>query len=259
MDPSGFVFLARAYQEIGRAKFGDDWTDCEPYLPGDFSGRFSFFDILKKEERQRSSEESEFLGRYLADSKAEQTAFEADPDRYRAEFVIRQADLDRARSAAQGRSDFVVSEIVRNCEGGTLLSYCRAVRGGAMRQIPEWQWNGAVGARFYCCEMSIKEPFSRAIAGGNHCFIFIERNSLDHFLATQPFAVIPHGDDLHLSPYLKVMLHVVRNWSIGPENQHTKEAIQQAMVEAWAGPGALSENLASSMATLRRCSRSPPS
>ena len=34
-DPLNYVFLARAFQEIGRARYGDEWTDrcIEPEEP----------------------------------------------------------------------------------------------------------------------------------------------------------------------------------------------------------------------------------
>ena len=36
-DPLNFVFLARAFQEIGHARYGDEWTDryVEPEEPPD--------------------------------------------------------------------------------------------------------------------------------------------------------------------------------------------------------------------------------
>lgn len=54
-DPAGYVFLARAVHEIGRAKFGDEWVGDEPAIPQPdlkkYSTQAQYQELISKRER----------------------------------------------------------------------------------------------------------------------------------------------------------------------------------------------------------------
>lgn len=123
-----------------------------------------------------------------------------------------------------------------------------------MQPIPAHCWNGVNATnRFYLCQMSLRDPFGAGFAGASFGHIFIEKSSLDRFLLSQPFAAKPAGLDIHLSPYLQVLVTVARKMQITPENQPKKEAIVEEIKAAWTGdPDLLKDTLAGYMATILR-------
>jgi hypothetical protein len=150
------------------------------------------------------------------------------------------------------RCEAVKREIVSRCESGELLSATRPIKGGALKTAPREWWNTENWShRFTMCQLSRREPFASGFAGDDYCWIYLTCESLDKFLLSQPFA--PVGmEDVHLSPYMKVMIAVVKQLGISPDHQPKKTEIENAISSTWTGPGGLSKHLVEAAATLLR-------
>jgi hypothetical protein len=230
-DPSGYIFLARAFHEIGRARFGNDWTGHEPYaasIPDPV-----LLALLKKPNSARTAEENERLIRLRASYAA-----------------TRQRNLKES----EARARVIEKDIIKRCESGELLAAVRPTRGGAMTSVPAHYWNGADPApRFYGCQMSMTDPFGRAVAGDGYSYIFVQHASLEKLLLSQPFSAKPQGLDFHLSPYMQTLVTVARKLLITPKDQPKKEAIIAEIRATWTGrPEALGKTLVEYMATILR-------
>lgn len=249
-NPAGYVFLAEAFHEVGRAKYGDEWLGCEPYLRSDTpTGTATLSHILKKDQSERTEADRAAIARQIANVKERIE----NPEEFDAKQRQIAEQTQQERLILGSRAFAVQEQIIAWCESGELSSAIRPIEGGAMTPLKRELWNGANPSyRFYLCQMSVRNPFSRGVSGKNFGYIFIENQSLQRLLAQQPFSRQAAEIDVHLSPYLKVMLHVIRSWQIDPENQFTKDAIEAAMKEAWTGPHKLSDRLAQAMASLVR-------
>jgi hypothetical protein len=146
-----------------------------------------------------------------------------------------------------------VNFIIEQLEMGGLQSAVRDPETGVMRAVPSNHWNfDRVAMRFTWCVMLPDQPNSIYAAGTGFQYIFIEKKGLEALLASQPFTVATQAFGGHLSPYLKVMHHIIQQWDIHPDNQPTVAALEQAVRDAWTGAEPLSDRLAKAMATLIR-------
>ena len=118
-----------------------------------------------------------------------------------------------------------------------------------MTKVPEDCWNTEnLDRRFDRCQMSLIDPFSDA----GFDWIYLTRASLDEYLTGQPYAAPNAPNNVHLSPYLKLMVAISKKMNITPDHQPKKEELIAVLKEKWTGPDKLSENLVNSMATLLR-------
>jgi hypothetical protein len=84
-------------------------------------------------------------------------------------------------------------------------------------------------------------------------WIFVARDSVDKFFnKATSLAVSPSSQ--HYSPYMRLMMEVVHDLKIGPDNQPKAEELSREFKQRWEkyGHGELSEHLAMSMVTLVR-------
>ncbi|KLK90739.1 hypothetical protein AA309_23805 [Microvirga vignae] len=242
------MFLARAFHRIGQARYGEDWTGYEPHTPTYRASTFSIFDLVKKSHDELTSEEQEWLAGTARDRKAA----EADPEGFAAVLQARHKARQQEESLAEQRAAAVQIEIITRCEAGDLISAWRPATGGKMEPTPAHYWNGAVQGRFDSCTMSMTNPFPPFLANHQIGFIFLEQASLERFLLSQPFAEKPSGLDIHLSPYLQVLVSIARKMQITPGNQPKKEAIMEEIKLAWTGQEPLGKTLVEYMATILR-------
>lgn len=251
-DPAGYIFFARAVHAIGPAMFGDQWSGDEPtnkhvkLLP----------EYAARARLARHSEAYDVLRRHRPELAPEPVKRWQAPPSY--DFTREQWDAARALVQTEhervGRFWRVREEIARACEAGRLKTVLRPVRGGDMTEVSAASWNtDNLGPRFTCCQMHPLHPFSTGFAGEGFCWIFVEKESLEHFLADQPFAVPPIETDVHLSPYLKLVLNVAKKLDVTPDNQPKIEEIKAALRDTWTGdPDDLKERLVGPMATIMR-------
>jgi len=198
-DPHGYVFLARAIEEIGQAMFGQDWTGKEvttehvrglPHqwqaTPGDASYARGVLRKLPEFAKQ------------LPKTRTLPPSLNSLADRTRWVVIVRPHDFTGAQwSAAQAhlrhqqeerapalqRVSAVQRKIVELCESGKLISAIRPRAGGDMREVPRAWWNTeSWHNRFTMCQVNPKEPFGIGVAGDSFCWIFLTRESLDRYL-----------------------------------------------------------------------------
>ena len=145
-DPPGYIFLARAFDQIGSVRFIEKWS--------------------KKEE-----------------------TVDLDAD----DLALTETELEHEAMWVA-----IKDEIVKHCSKGDLVSAVRKIRGGAMTVLGWEMWNAEnLDWRFDRCQMSLDRPFERC--KGTH-WIFIQRNSLDSFLAGLAGDVSPTEASRHSKP-----------------------------------------------------------
>jgi hypothetical protein len=192
-DPSGFVFLARAVHEIGRTNMKDEWTGSEPTtehiprLPTNFGlGQYPPAPHhLERAHRLLMKHRPEFNRTPLEWGKWGPPSITFSNEEWEAAVELSKDEERRTLPYAQ-RFRTVQSEIVRQCEAGDLASFYRWDTTGQMLPIPREWWNtDRWQPRFAMCRINPRDPMSIGIAGDNFCWIFLQRSSLDLFLASR--------------------------------------------------------------------------
>lgn len=277
-DPSGHVFLGRAFHQIGKAKFGDQWTGKEgairlpELLPdllspwdtaSDVNARAllsldgtALSDRMVKVARERSRVAA--IARIAsgmggAKPKEPEENMDLTVQEWARAKELNRAEYDAALPFAQ-RATAVQSLIIDGCEGGKLTAVYRSKAGGEMTPMPPVWWNSDQGAvrRFYCCDVRPDDPYWTKSDQGEFSWIFVTADSLANFLSQLPNSDIRAHYDMHLSPYLALMLSVAKKLRITPENQPKIVTIEAELRAAWTLPKPLSESLVGAMATALR-------
>jgi hypothetical protein len=151
-DPPGYVFLARAFDEVGRAAHGERWNYVEPAEP---------------EEPPDDCEDEIW------------EAYERADEQY--ERAREQAKVD-----FQSMRESVARMIAEQCELGNLVTAVRPKRGGEMTELGRHHWNiDDLRRRFFGCGMSLDHPFADHRVSRNDCWIYVTQASLNHYLARQ--------------------------------------------------------------------------
>jgi hypothetical protein len=217
-DPTGYVFLARAFNEIGPLMFGDKWP------------------------RQNDSSKTKLTYAQLLDA-AQQLS---DDELSAPDEVDDQKAMDAHRMWVA-----VKDEIVKGCSEGRLVSAVRPKAGGKTEKLEQGMWHSErLDHRFCSCEMSLASPFRKSRLQETH-WIYLGRESLGQYFLAQPNS--PNVTEMlnHISPYLSVMLAVTKTMQITAQNQPKKESVIDEIIKTWSGPK-LSQNLVKTMATLIR-------
>jgi hypothetical protein len=152
-DHPGYVFLARALDEMCAAAHGSEWL--RPV----------------REPKEKPTEPAD-------DCKDEAVwdAFDEQQDRY---------DLARKRDEWEVRKkrQAMAREIVQECEAGNLVAALRPIFGGRLVELEQHFWNTEdCFHRFLSFRMSLEDPFSVNADGA--WWIYLTRDSLDEYLAS---------------------------------------------------------------------------
>jgi hypothetical protein len=166
-DPPGYLFLARAFNSVGRSLFCNVWSGDEACAPYTDLGR-----------ADRTA-----LERKLADH--------ANRERKIASILARRDRLPSERA----RASKVRNAIATWAEAGQLPTVVRPQEGGLPLPIPSHAWSTEnLEPRFRRCMLSLAKPFSDGFAGNSFGWIFVERASLDRLLGSTsietPFATV---------------------------------------------------------------------
>jgi hypothetical protein len=145
-DPPGYVFLARAFDEIGRLMYGDQWTEAvtktsDPDLPAPGSAK-SVWDQFWRDGEQWADE------------------------------------LELAEASRDQKWTKVTRSIAESCESGTLVTAAQQKSSGDMIKLEASFWNTEKYASyFYDCDASLVAPKGK----GDH-WIYVTRESLNAYL-----------------------------------------------------------------------------
>jgi hypothetical protein len=160
-DPSGHIFLARAFNQVGRSIFGKLWMGTE--------GSAAF--------KAQDKPNAELLRRKLAFMNSE--------ERERTIHAALNSHRELPKSIARGVA--VHKAIARWAEAGELPTQWRSTGGGPLFPIPSYAWNTEnLTERFRRCMMSLNRPFSNGFAGHDFGWIFVEAARLEQLLSQQP-------------------------------------------------------------------------
>jgi len=153
-DPPGYVFLARAFNEIGQAKYGTRWIESPEELedPGD------------------PPDDADYAAWHRNEIAYEQ--YERACNQPKADFQSMRADVART--------------IAHQSEVGNLVTAVRPKSGGAMVGLELYFWNTEnFWPRFSHCDMSLNDPFADSRFHRSQ-WIYVTRDSLDKYLGKVP-------------------------------------------------------------------------
>jgi hypothetical protein len=138
-DPPGYIFLARALDIVGLAKYGERWTDLTSKI------------AIPEDPPDDCHDEAVW----------EQS--ELDDEKYVQEMDAAEAELER-------RWAEVAREIAVACEAGTIITAARNRLGGEMIELNMGYWNTEYFMqRFIHCDLSLDQPFvERPEKGSRH-------------------------------------------------------------------------------------------
>jgi hypothetical protein len=241
-DASTDVFLARAFDRVGKAMFGSEWegtevyTEVSPPIPTLIppkSENYKYFESIVRA----------ILKRHVGT---------LTPENWEEARRLHQQKHADANTRVQRRNT-VYDAIVAGCQTGFLQTSYRPVAGGAFESIPTVWWNTERTAqRFSYCQINPNDPYAVGVAGDQFCWIFVTAESLAQFLVQSPHSEVASKFDGHLSPYMRVMVSVAAKMQITPENQPKKAAVEAELKTAWTLSKPLSANKIDVMATLLR-------
>ena len=177
----GYVFLASVVQQIGKALFGDEWLESDPYAepyrdprPGE---TYSLADLYGL-----PTQSNPMGGR----------PFDPNPS----------DAAHAANGAALRRLEVVRTSIVDAGLKGTLVFGTQPQAGGAVTKLPPVVWQTEQARlRFRFCKIDPFNPFSNAFDGGGLHYLFVTADSLRRFLgAVQRRAASAQAVDVHSAP-----------------------------------------------------------
>ena len=158
----GYVFLASVVQQIGKALFGDEWLESDPYAE------------LYRD--PRPGETYSLADRYeLPTSSNPQGGRPLKLNPTDAERAANRAAVERLETIRRYISDAGLT--------GKLVFGTRPVAGGAVVPLPPIVWQSEnIRWRFYFCKIDPLNPYGNAFDGDGLHYLFITAESLKRFL-----------------------------------------------------------------------------
>jgi len=221
-DPAGYIFLARAFEHLGKHRFGVKWTGSErrttaTHIRSDNEEYGGRVDVVK-------------MCAWLNDDSP--GPFGACPfgEELKRKFAIR-------------------DEISGACRSGALASAARAPTGGPMHPLPATAWMDSE-ATFRFDSLKVLLPRAGVVAEKQFGWIFLENSTFEMLIGRTDVQTI---QTVHLSVYVRTMLEVIRELGIAPAVQPKKEALKAIFLEKLEGLSPrLPRYLAEAMAALVR-------
>jgi len=194
-DFGGFRFLGRAVNQVGRAKFGDEWTGLEGSPPELLTPKVDLggsggalipsagtaypwqklnIDRLLRKRRPDFGRPEPVRGRFGI------KVAEFTEEQWYAGLKLAQ-EADKASMVIRNRFATVTGTLVDALREGSLNSALRPVKGGAYSPVlPPSMWNAeSFRERFRLCQMNDSDPFGIGIAGDRFQLIFVDIQGLD--------------------------------------------------------------------------------
>lgn len=199
-DTPIYVFLARAVHIVGKSMFPTEWTEGEPITPEPYRLNLAINGITSALPQSTAKPwQKDTVHRLILRHHPE---FKRPPTRhgkFGPEGLTFTAEewqaahqtaqrLDAERLVSRRRFDVVVREIANQIADGILKYALRDARGGTISSTlcsPDLWNTESISPRFYWCQMNRENPFGVAVGGDGFQSIFIERATLDRFLASR--------------------------------------------------------------------------
>ncbi|MGR9169584.1 hypothetical protein [Rhizobium sp. KDH_Rht_773_N] len=196
-DFGGYRFLGKAVNEVGKAKFGSDWTGHEgspPRLlmpqPDPILGGIPFDELAKPHERLAIDillqKHRPDFGRPLPERRPFGPVVAPFTYEQWNEGIRLARENDEKSWAIRRRFAAVVESLIGCLREGRMKSAVRPIRGGEYSSfLPSALWNSEqLGARFSLCQMNPLKPFEIGIAGDNYQLIFVDVEGLEKLVAS---------------------------------------------------------------------------
>lgn len=277
---SSKMFVLEAVNYVGRSEFGEKWIGDElQAVVGAIEPLRAYqADLVKQIDTLEQSKfiflppsTSDPLARYLQPS-------ESDFERKKAhdlsdlrrllnnppQNVVDDQDQWENNDAKVGRLRHVAVWIGNLARDGILAGYYQCAGEPELHALERAYWNCAddltgwllnAGKKIRHRSSDFIEPYIV------DAIFFVCRDSLQRALSADNKPPVPQSselDDLHLSPYMRLMLYVIQNEGIKPERQSSVEQLIEALKEAAPRFGLevssddVSERLLKAMPTLMR-------
>jgi hypothetical protein len=185
-DSQGWVFLARAVYELGRAKYPGEWTGEEPVTWANPSPATR--GPLPEEPSKAIRHDIQYAHQVLKEQHPEVAArlltFPTliKPD----DWKVAKVETERLRLTSLRivwRFKAITQMIATEAEAGRLVTGLRPTDGGVVRAIPAVYWNTErLEPRFRMCQMNSADAFSAAFAGEGFGWIFVCAKDLERYI-----------------------------------------------------------------------------
>jgi hypothetical protein len=208
-DVFGKVFLARAVDALGRAKFGDDWSGYKPSVDLDLQPLPAMqfgaqpWQLAEARNLVPQSDDDGPIPRQRPSFSGQQ---------WSQARALRQSALDlidgprRRLAAVKSALHFAIRD-------GNLKAYFLGLSGGefsADATMPA-HWNTTprvLDNRFYCCQMDPSHPFDLGVAGTGHKWIFVDGKELQKIAMPVPDDAEKRKETLHTAHYPRFVARV---------------------------------------------------
>lgn len=247
------VFCGTAVEQVGRVKFGSDWTGGEVKARGrvypfpDFRDTLGEFDHALADYAQRKAR------RAADENEPSQYSLFEQADKHRKLFdaaVAKWEEFTEANANALDRLVWVCNWLAEKAQDGELTTFLRlaesAERGAIYEPAPEGFWNveSVLTSRFRSAAVCIDDEEK---------YIFFGAESFHGALRDIRIYEPPSSfDGTYLSAHMQLMLLAIQEHEITPEAPPKVEYLKAWFQKEWRGLDPLSDRHAESMATFVR-------
>ncbi|MBY5717654.1 hypothetical protein HFO33_13880 [Rhizobium leguminosarum] len=194
-DFGGYRFLGKAVNEVGKAKFGPDWTGLEGtpprlLMPQPVLGGIPFDGLAKPHERLAIDlllqKHRPDFGRPIPERRAFGPVVAPFTSEQWDEGIRLAMESDERSLAIRRRFAAVVNSLIECLREGRMKSALRPKRGGDYSVfLPAAMWNAEnLSDRFSLCQMNPRKPFDYGIAGDDYQLIFVDIEGLEVLLSS---------------------------------------------------------------------------
>jgi hypothetical protein len=203
-DPHGYIFLLRAFDQLGRFKFGPLWTAAEsrclvkPFPLGSWERGRKLLSQFDNECKARIADAAKLV-RATKSSEHEIPGIKLlhQGQQIRISLVPTKADWQRAVALNQpeyeaelavwNRRKAIQSEVVALCESGKLASVYRPYSGGHLTNIVDGWWRTEqTDSRFQFGLIYPDYPFKSVQGFTRAAWLFLNRSQLEEYISSIP-------------------------------------------------------------------------
>jgi len=235
-NPPGCVFLAQAFEDYGRQRFGAAWTGFEARtsrlqpLPSRMDAA-NWADWANAQSMLQFAQPARAIELCQMPS-LRQRWTKTTPEWTDADWSTACAGMDRIieeRHPAVERGETVQRELTELFLTGRRKTVCRPVGGGPVRALSAEEWGvDDVRGRFLFCKTGWPDVY-RPPSVADAAWIFVEHDVTER--TTKGAHEPPEAE--RYSPYIKAALAAIRELDIREDNQPKLAAVQETIGDAF--------------------------